>query len=261
MTSRATGFDTYEEDFKTDGQGKLIVPVLANLRPPYAPNFVFVQIYQNGLWANFPLMWNNLASPAQVRGVYTYAVSSMSWQQEADEVLAATPPDCQIMALDIEKTGNALDKTFMADCSRVLNYWKANFKGKVIYYANSDMYMNYILPIMQNNYPSDTWYLDFPLWDASWPSFSLSRSPDNNPSIPKGMRADWKICQWTDNAGVPFEDQNVFNGQLSDLLTWVGAPVITPPPPVTPPAPSQVFPAKYSFVVNVDGTTTQIVRE
>lgn len=237
---RAQGFDFYVDDFRRDGNNKLIVPKLEDLRKTskYPIDFVIAQIYQGGYWSDFPLLWENICAPCGIRGEYVYQRSGLSWLKQAEEVLAHTPADCQMMLLDVEKGGNVVDATMMADASRILRYWQDNKPAgvkKIAYYANPDMYVSFILPIMLNHYPLDKWYLEFDLWVSQWPFLSALRSPENNPSLPKGMRADWKLYQWTDAGGtVPLEDQNVFNGPVEDMRKWLG---LDAPAPVPAPVP------------------------
>ena len=200
ITTRANGIDTDPTQYLTDAQGNPLPPNYADLTGQC--DFVFVKMTEgiSGVLNGFPIIWSKLATPAPIRGIYHYQRSGVSWQQQADNLLKGIPTDCQIIALDIEKTNNVMDKTFFANSSRLLNYWKANSKCKVIYYINQDVYMNYMLPAMTSNYPSDTWYLDFPDWVASWPTFKPSRGPDLNPSLPTGIRGDWRFLQYNNSA-------------------------------------------------------------
>ena len=238
ITERAHGIDTYVDEYKRDGNGKLIVPKLASLNGQI--DFVIAQIYQGGYWTDFPIVWDNLCSPCGIRGVYVYQVSGDSWIKQAEEVLVHTPTDCQCIVLDVEKTGNTGDKTMLADSGRILRYWEKNKSHpmRIFYYVNIDIYINYILPIMSKYYPADKWYLDFDLWVSQWPWLKTLRSPDNNPSLPRNMRGDWKIHQYTD-AGDKLlysaADLDVFNGPVSDMRAWLGLDVETPPAPPEPP--------------------------
>ena len=244
MTTRAIGMDTYSLQYRRDNNNKLIVPSFASLTAHL--DFVFVKSSEgNWMDPDFPTMWQALAAPAPMRMMYHYQRSGVSWQQQADNFLSMMPSDCMGLALDIEKINNVVDKTMMADSSRILNYLKAHTTKKVMFYSNQDMYMNYILPIMQANWPGDTWYLDFPFWIASEPFWKPSRSPDNNPTLPKGMRADWKIIQWNDSGDTyPYSaygspDLDAFNGSAADMMTWLGATAPAPQPaPAPTPAPT-----------------------
>jgi len=258
ITSRAHGFDTYVYEYKRDGNNKLIVPNLSDLQGQI--DFVIPQIYQGGYWNEFPVLWEKLAAPCGIRGHYTYQVSWDSWLKQAEEVLAHTPSDCQFMVLDIEKIGNTVDKTMLADSSRILHYWQENKPAgvkKVLYYANPDIYVNFILPIMGKYYPQDKWYLEFDLWVSQWPWLKSLRSPDNNPALPKNMRGDWKLYQYTDAGDKSLysaADLDVFNGPVSDMRKWLGLDVVEPPAPESTPLPSHVLELHHA-----DNDTTESV--
>jgi GH25 family lysozyme M1 (1,4-beta-N-acetylmuramidase) len=233
--------DTNSGQYHRDNNNLLILPKFKDLQGQV--DFAFIKSSE-GSWIDpdFRQVWNELAAPASIRGLYHYQRSSVSWQQQADNVLSITPADCQIVALDIEKTNNVLDKTFFADASRMIAYWKAAGK-KVIYYVNQDVYMNYLLPIMQANYPTDLFYLNTPAWYAQYAFWKPNRDPNNQPKLPNGMTAAWRFWQYND-AGDTYPygvfgspDLDVFNGTLADLSAFVGAP--TPPPPAPGPTSSQ----------------------
>ena len=253
--TRATGIDTDVSQYNSDSSGKPLTPRYADLS--VKPDFVIVKMSE-GTYVDphFMDVYSPLAQPASVRGVYHYQRSGVSWQLQADNLLRNLPSDCNVIALDVEKINNTMDAGFFADSSRILRYWAANSKCKVIYYTGQDVYMNYILPVMNKWYPMDKWYLDFPMWVASWPLFKLSRSADSNPSLPKGMRGDWKFLQWTDAGDQPkytkygSPDLDVFNGQLQDLLNWLvyQTPSI-PLPPVSPPSVQTVITKQVSITV------------
>ncbi len=247
-TTRALGIDTDVSQYNTDRNGYPLTPKFESLTGR-KPDFVIVKLSE-GIFVDpkFKFVYEPLAAPAAVRGLYHYQRSGVSWQLQADNVLKNTPTDCNVIALDIEKIGNVLDAKFFADSSRILRYIQANSKCKVIYYTGQDVYVNYMLPVMSKWYPQDLWFLEFPLWVASWPYLKAMRSPNNNPSLPRNMRGDWKFLQWTDAGdqppyiGVGSPDVDVFNGPPSDLLAWVGAQQPAPiPDPVPMPSGSQTI--------------------
>jgi GH25 family lysozyme M1 (1,4-beta-N-acetylmuramidase) len=241
ITARAHGIDTYTGQYRRDGNEKLIIPSFASLTGQV--DFAIIKISE-GWWVDpeFNLLWDVTAAPAPLRGIYHYQRSGVSWVLQADKLLRAMPPDCQFICLDVEKINNVMDRTFFADTSRILNYWKKNTDKKVFYYSGPDIYVNYMLPIMQKYYLGDQWYLDFDMWVAQWPFWKPSRSPENNPSLPKGMRGDWKILQYNDAGDkTPYlvygsPDLDVFNGPVPDMRAWLGLSQIPlPSQPSEPP--------------------------
>lgn len=238
ITTRAHLIDTYVDEYPRGWQNKLIVPRYEDL--PGQIDGVIVQIYQRGYWTDFPAVWEPLASPAPARGVYVYQVND-SWERQAVGALERLPPDCQSIWLDIEKGGNTLDRTFIADSGRILDLWRAERPHLLIgYYANSDVYMNYILRTIAKNYPGMRWHLDYPLWVAQWPWATWLRTPFNNPSLPAGMRGDWTLFQYSDvisKAAFGSTDGDVFNGTVEAMLSAFGA---TEPAPPTQPMPPPI---------------------
>lgn len=242
ITTRALGIDTDVSQYPEDRNGNPLVPAVLTGQKL---DFVITKMSEgNYINPKFKIVYDAFGD-VQFKGVYHYQRGVISWQLQADNLLKNLPTDCRIIALDLEQTGNVFNAGYFADASRILNYWKLNApQCKVIYYTGPYIYVDYLLPIMLKNYPTDNWYLDFPLWIATWPSWKPSRSPNLNPSLPKNMRGDWKILQW-DEAGdkPPYSvygspDLDVFNGPVSDMAKWLGvAPTLPPiePPVVTKP--------------------------
>lgn len=242
ITDRAHGIDVHSGQYRTDFYEKLRVPRYESLTGQV--DFVIIK-RSEGSWVDpaFHEVWDVLAAPAPIRGIYHYQRSAISWLLQAENVLANLPDDCQFVCLDVEKIGNVISKTMFADAGRILRYWeqhKPRPELKVIYYLNWDV-GNMMLAAMTKNYPNDKWYQDFRLWYAQYAFLKTFRKPDNNPKLPTGLPANWLFYQYDESGdSQPLErygspDLNVFNGPVNDLRKWLGLEeVYTPPVPIPP---------------------------
>jgi len=266
ITDRAHGIDVHSGQYREDFYKQLLVPNFNALTGQV--DFVIIK-RSEGFWVDprFREVWDILASPCPIKGIYHYQRSGVSWKRQADNVLENKPKDCQFIALDVEKTNNVLDKTFFADSSRILRYWKDNSDVKIVYYLNEDVGKT-MLRIMQQNYPADKWYLEFRMWFAQYAFFTRDRKPENNPRIPVGLPGDWLIYQYDENGdsqplkryGSP--DLNVFNGTVKDMKTWIGLDKIEPPvPPVEPPSSTSDRPKLTHIIGYFNDTSHKILWE
>lgn len=203
-----------------------------------------IQKMTEGTWwdASYGKLWDNGTSKVDIRGMYHYQRSGVSWKAQADNILEMVnrvTPKLHIVALDIEKINNTLNSTYFADSGRILKYLSENCDRKIVMYINPDVW-NIMYPKYYGIY--DTWMFDYPMWLAQ---YWWITSPDKQPATPK-TRTDWAIWQYTDRGdttkivdntrlrhyGSP--DLNVFNGSVADMKVWanVDGDVIVEPPPV-----------------------------
>lgn len=210
-----------------------------------------IQKMTEGLWwdTDYGKRWDTGTSQVGIRGMYHYQRSGISWKAQADNILemvARVAPKLHIVALDVEKINNVLDKTYFSDSQRILEYLSVNSDRKIILYINPDVFNNYAYPLMLKNYgqAATKWLFDYPMWLAQYAYFD--RSPDKQPITPK-LRGDWDIWQYTDKGdstkivdgktwrhyGSP--DLDVFNGTVDQMKVWAGVDdvIVTPPTKVT----------------------------
>lgn len=190
-------------------------------------------------WGN---LWDQGTSQVPIRGMYHYQRSGTSWKAQADNILemvARVTPKLHIIALDVEKINNILDKTYFSDSKRILEYLSVNSDRKIILYINPDIF-NIAHPLMLKNFGQEgvKWLLDYPMWLAQ---YWWVPDPNKQPATPK-LRGDWDLWQYTDKGdtknaqgqrhyGSP--DLNVFNGTADQMRAWAGADEIITPPPST----------------------------
>ena len=217
-----------------------------------------------GDFTDFNKIWVGGVDQAEIRGVYFYQRSGYSWQQQADNVLAAidkltTKP--HMLWLDIEKGNNVIDKTMLADSLRIMDYWKANCPYLVGSYANKDIWQAYIHDIGLKAYGQE-WFDRFLAYPKFYAQYWNEYSPDKAPSLPSFMPTYdiYQYTQYGDSFGYVdgslwrrygSPDLDVFNGTMSDMRVWLGLTTEPPvePPPVDPPPPPQEIDMTYQFVV------------
>lgn len=190
-----------------------------------------IQKMTEGTWwdTNYGKLWHLGTSQVPIRGMYHYQRSGVSWEAQANNILEMVnrvTPKLHIVALDVEKINNVLDRTYFADSGRILNYLAENCDRKIILYINPDVF-DTMYPKYFGLY--DGWMFDYDMWLAQYWDIA---SPDKNPACPKG-RKDWKIWQYTDSGdsykyvddirmrryGSP--DLNVFNGSVDEMMRWL----------------------------------------
>ncbi len=229
ITTRAHGIDVshHQEEYiydKTWGQVDFaIVKIGMGYNTPY------------GGWDNFNRLWDRGVAQLPIRGIYFYQKSGYSWKKQADLVLEAMQrlsPSPHMLWLDIEKIGNIVDKTMLADSLRILDYWSG---GLPEYYTIGDYTNKDVLNIVQTlglkNYGQE-WlnrFYAYPLWYAQ---YWWKYSPNKQPAMPP-FHSSWKLWQYTDRGdskklvdgtywrhyGSP--DLNVFNGPIEDMKKWL----------------------------------------
>ena len=101
-------------------------------------------------FSEFGPLWEYGCARVPIRGVYFYQRSGYSWKKQADMVLEAIEKlhsaKPHFIACDIEKIRNTVDKSFLADSLRIMDYWKD--AGKIVVnYTNKDVLQNYIQPL------------------------------------------------------------------------------------------------------------------
>lgn len=204
-----------------------------------------IQKMTEGLWwdTNYGKRWDLGTSQVGIRGMYHYQRSGISWKAQANNILemvSRVTPKLNIIALDVEKINNVLDKTYFSDSQRILEYLSINSDRRIVLYINPDVF-NVAYSLMLKNYgiESTNWLFDYPMWLAQY--YWTGRSPDKQPLTPK-LRGDWDMWQYTDSGdstkyvdgslwrhyGSP--DLNVFNGTVDQMKAWANADVTTPTP-------------------------------
>jgi len=246
ITERAHGIDVshHQESFifaKTTGQ---IDFAIAKFSQGY--NIP----YSNGSlhdWTDFRRIWDQGVALVPIRGLYHYQMGGYySWERQANEVLEQMlklEPKPHMLFLDVEKIGNVVDKTFLADSLRMLLFWEANAPAgvKVGGYWNKDIAENYIMHIGLAEYGPE--FVDqFRRLGDWYAQYWLFYGPDKQPGLSK-LSPNWKIWQYTDRGdsfvyvngeqwrhyGSP--DLNVFNGSVADMRAWLGLDAPAPQPP------------------------------
>jgi GH25 family lysozyme M1 (1,4-beta-N-acetylmuramidase) len=183
---------------------------------------------------DFRLLWDGV-SKIDIRGVYFYQRSGMSWRAQADgvlEYLRKLEVKPHMVWLDVEKINNVIDKTMIADAKNIMDYWRKELPMEytVGLYANPDVVNNYIVPIGTRNYGKD--YVDaimkYPQWLAQ---YWFIKSPDKQPATYKGY-PNWDLYQYSDK-GDSFDpkdktrrhygspDLNVYNGTVAEMKAWL----------------------------------------
>lgn len=207
-------------------------------------DFVIQKMTEGTWWdQNYGALWDNGTSQVAIRGMYHYQRSGVSWKAQADNILAMVErvtPKIHIIALDVEKINNTLDKTYFSDSKRILEYLSVNSDRRVVLYINPDVF-NIAHPLMLKNFGQEgvRWLFDYPMWLAQ---YWWTPDPNKQPATP-ALRGDWDIWQYTDKGdsknaqgwrryGSP--DLNVFNGTVDQMRVWAG--VDDAPAPPQPPA-------------------------
>ncbi|HUV92700.1 MAG TPA: GH25 family lysozyme, partial [Anaerolineales bacterium] len=174
-----------------------------------------------------------------ILGAYHYLRSGYSTGLQVENFLGAVAgKQLQVLVCDFEAINNTMDDNFVVKAADFGKAVKAAHPGaKLLFYTNPSNYDDYVHPGSLRKYGRDV-FLESP-WDGFWiAQYYYAPSPDKFPSMPK-TRSDWVFWQYSE-AGDPaihgtdgWADQNVYNGNLSQLTTWIGASV----PPVDPPEP------------------------
>jgi len=125
-----------------------------------------------------------------IRGLYFYQRSGYSWLRQADiflERLERLNTKPHMLWCDVEKGGNTIGESFLADTKRILDYWRDNARQYTPgLYANKDVLQNYILPLGKKFHGTE-WVAqmkEYPLWYAQ---YWFIKSPDKQP----GTVAEW----------------------------------------------------------------------
>ena len=278
ITARAHGIDvSHHQDTyvyaKTWGQVDFAIAKIGQgYNSPY--QIKYDETHTN--FTDFNKIWLGGVDQVKRRGVYFYQMSGYSWQQQADLVLEAieklaTKP--QMLWLDLEKIGNTVDATMLADSKRILDYWKINapsYLTKIGLYDNKDICQYYLETIGVQQYGQQ--WLDemyaYPQWFAQYWNVP---DPNKEPALsPKLKRWDiWQYTQYGDSNeyrdgtlwrhyGSP--DLNVFNGTPAEMDVWLGIegdePPPDPPPIIIPPQESTMqVTAKVKVNIRADHST------
>lgn len=183
-----------------------------------------------------------------VRGAYHYQRSGFSWEAQAEHFLdAAGRHDYHIHALDLEEVNNDYSDTFFADAKRIIDYWRNYSLKKAVLYTNGSTYiqMYYALVRLYGSSRALEWLDSVPLWIAS-------PSAAGFPIMPK-YRKTWEIHQYTWGGSNTrwgtlggSVDENVFNGDVAALHSWLG---LTSTPPQT----GEPTVARYEVTIPSDG--------
>lgn len=268
ITERAHGLDCshYQEEFILDNTWGQLDFAIAKIGEGYnTPYHNPVTVDMN--FEQFLPLWDEGVARLDIRGVYFYQRSGYSWEFQASQVLEALGKLAvkpQFIACDVEKINNSVDKSFLADALRIMDYWKVNSPYTVMLYTNKDVLQNYIQPIGLRYYGQE-WLnrlYAYPLWYAQ---YWILYSPDKQPGLPT-FKPDWKLWQYTDKGdsyqvidGVRYRhygspDLNVFNGTPADMRAWleIGA---TPPEPPAPPSNKTITGVRVSYS---DGTEINV---
>jgi len=198
-----------------------------------APNLVDFAIFkatEGTTWIDdrFASFYQASVGKVPIIGAYHYLRSGMSARTQADHftnVVGAKKID--ILVCDFESTNNQMDDAFVAvaqEFGSFVNLWKPNCK--LLFYTNPSTYDNVVYPGSIRMFGEDI-FTKYP-WDGLWiAQYYYSPSPDKNPSMPKN-RGDWVLWQYSE-AGDPdlhgtggWCDQNVFNGDVNALTSWIG---------------------------------------
>lgn len=192
-------------------------------------------------------IWNGMLN-IEIRGLYHYQRSGMSWSAQVTHFLRTVEPfDYHLVALDVESINNTVNATFIQDTYRILNYLEQNSEAKVVLYTNPNLFQNYIYPIWVQYFGEEGRQkaMTIPLWIAQYWN---TRSPDKNPGMPT-QRQSWNIYQWTDR-GIGSDwgtqelgvDLNVFNGSVESMRSWLGLSEPAPnPDPIPEPVPDPIL--------------------
>jgi len=198
-----------------------------------APNLIDFAIFKatEGItWIDdrFVSFYQASVGKVPIIGAYHYLRSGMSARTQADHftnVVGAKKID--ILVCDFESTNNQMDDAFVAvaqEFGSFVNLWKPNCK--LLFYTNPSTYDNVVYPGSIRMFGEDI-FTKYP-WGGLWiAQYYYSPSPDKNPSMPKN-RGDWVLWQYSE-AGDPdlhgtggWCDQNVFNGDVNALTSWIG---------------------------------------
>ncbi len=259
ITDRAHGIDVshHQESFildKTWGQIDFAIAKFGEgYNSPYSAGAL-------GDFKDFMPLWNEGCARVDIRGLYFYQRSpahGYSWLRQAEEFLeAARKLNVQphLIACDVEGGNNIIDKSFLADTKRIMDYWKQNSNYTVVLYTNKDTLKNKVIPVGKAAYGIE--WLDqlkaYPLWYAQ---YWFVASPNKQPGTLLEW-SDWDIWQYTESGdskklvdgtywrhyGSP--DLNVYNGSVLEMKQWLKIDDATTPPPVPPAADD--WQAKYN---------------
>ena len=247
ITDRAHGIDVshHQEEFvswKTWGQIDFaIAKVGQGYNTPYSKGIL-------GDPTDFYRLWNDGVSQVDIRGLYLYQIGGYSWITQAEKVLNFAYKlniKPHMLWCDLEKIGNTIDATMLADTLRILDHWRDEGIYTVGLYTNKDVLQNYIQPIGLKHFGQE--WLDrlyaYPLWYAQ---YWWQPSPNKQPATPY-FHSNWNIWQYTDR-GDSFEmrdgvrmrhygspDLNVYNGSVEEMIAWLKIGKVLLPPVLTRP--------------------------
>ena len=261
-TDRAHGIDLayYEEPFNPETATGTI-------------DFGFQKITQgvNIVDPALDSIWTGTSKLA-VRGGYHYITTAASGKDQAAFFFKHLGTrSVHFLIGDVEKYANDLGDPFTAegqakndkyvrivyDFLTELNV-KANGR-RVLLYTNPDVYDTIIYPGAIRIWGKDV----FKQWDLWTAQYYFVINPNSTPFVSR-YRKDWKFYQYTEK-GAPdvygtggYVDLDVFNGTLTELLTFANA--TTDPVPPTPLPEPDVVPETTLFDALVLAGMTMIVR-
>ena len=190
-------------------------------------------------------------SQIPIRLAYHYLNSDTAWQPQADKFLSVVAgKDFHGFVCDFEATANVLSIPFAKAAWDFMKYIVLQTGKRCLVYTNYYHYKDFLTP-SQATYGINWNLADF--WIAQYPS---DPNPEaGTPTLPPG-RVGWSMWQWTSRGngtahgtGRPTTlDQDVFNGTVEEMRTWLG---IAEPEPAPEPMPNPTA----SFTLNVDGKT------
>lgn len=239
ITDRAHGIDVshYQEDFildKTWGQIDFAIAKIGEgYNSPYSSKAI-------GDFTDFNRIWDEGCAKVDIRGVYFYQRSPnvYSWKKQAEIVLEALNKlsvKPHMLWCDVEDGNNVIDKSFLADTLRIMDYWKANSNYTVGLYTNKSNLQYKILPIGKASYGPE-WIARvkaYPLWYAQyWFAYSPNKQPGT-----LAEWSNWDLWQYTESGdkyevrdGVRMRhygspDLNVYNGTVEEMRAWLKLPV------------------------------------
>lgn len=234
----------------TSTKGRALGPDLSRWEVSYNPDlatnkadFAITKATEGLTWVDPSLddIWKGI-SKLDIRGLYHYQRSGLSWRAQADHFLMVSNAyDHHMLALDVEQTNNTLTDTFFQDSYRILQYLRDKTSSKVLLYTSQNLFQNYLYPSWVRSFGKygEEEALTVPFWLAQ---YWYNPSPDKEPGMPK-QRSTWDIWQWTESgvssdwgAGAKDIDLNAYNGDAQAMKTWLGIsteePEPTPEPPV-----------------------------
>lgn len=274
ITDRAHGIDVshHQGEFileKTWGQIDFAIAKFGEgYNSPYNEPYTFEANY-----SDFLPLWDDGCARVPIRGIYFYQRSGYSWQKQAElllervERLNAKP---HMIWCDVEDGHNVIDKSFLADTLRIMDYWRDNTKYTIGLYTNKSTLQYKVLPIGKAAY-GPGWLeqmKQYPLWYAQ---YWFQWSPDKQPGTLTEW-SNWDLWQYTDSGADKFEtrdgvrmrrygtpDVNVYNGSVAEMRTWLKIPDDLPNSPI-PEAPEAPIPGKVTLIVP-QGTEVEVRKE